>query len=184
MERSRRDGDILRAMVIHCLREAHARPDLTELERVDIEETQAEIKTILDTFRLVSPPSPLVEGAFRMTAAVMDLALYARLKPEEIRAIRLQAVIDHAREVGSTPKKERPPRAYATLIALALPKAVCDLPDGKVADKIEDAWKGQTLPRWKGPKPPPLEHDTIAKLVGKLRKEGKIPRRRPRPQRG
>ena len=50
VERAERDGVILRAMFIHTLKEARARPDLTEFEQSQIKNVEAEFVTIFELF--------------------------------------------------------------------------------------------------------------------------------------
>jgi hypothetical protein len=94
---------------------------------------------------------------------------------EEVKRIKQQALVDLARKGGKTPKAERPQVRYARMLALIMPEKDRTQSNSKIANKLMDAWQLEKPAEWDGNKPPSLEHDTLARFVGKLRAEGTFP---------
>ena len=80
LDRAERDGRILRALFIHTLKEARARPDLTEFEQFRIKELEIEFVTPFDTFSVASPDA---ERAVKLALLVQEMEMIARLGFEE-----------------------------------------------------------------------------------------------------
>ena len=83
IERSERDGVILRALFIHSLKEARARPDLTERDQLEIMELEAEFVMHSEIFSITAPVSAAAQGAIRLASVVQKMEMIARLGLEE-----------------------------------------------------------------------------------------------------
>jgi hypothetical protein len=171
IERSERDGRILRALFIHALKEARARPDLTEFEQFKIKDLEIEFVRIFDAFLATSPA--VREAAFRLALAAQGMEMIARLGLEEAerrkRRAQSQGGQKGGKNSGKTRSRENKPWArHATDLAKVICAELPDASDETVAVEIVNRWKLETPPpgaRW------------LAKFVSELRKAGTLPKR-------
>ena len=171
VERSRRNGVYLRAVFIHTLKEARARPDLTEFEQFQIKDLETEFVTLFDMFPAASPD--VAEPAFKLALAVQEMALIARFGPEEVLKLKLRALVAGGRKGGKnnrTRSRENKPWArHATDLAILICSKFPDASDEHVAVEIINGWKLET------PLPPGVR--TLKRFVSELRKAERLPMR-------
>jgi hypothetical protein len=171
VERSRRDGVYLRAVFIHTLKEARARPDLTEFEQFQIKDLEAEVATIFSMFTTLSPV--VVEFGVKLALAVQEVALLAGFAPEEVLKFKLRALVEGGRKGGQnsrTRSRENKPWAqHATELAQVIYSELSDPSDEDVAVEIKTRWKLEDLP------PPSVR--TLVRFMPELRPAGKLPKR-------
>jgi len=169
--RAERDGAILRSLFIETLKDARARPDLTEFELSRLKELEAEVATIFGIFTTLPPV--LVEFAVKLALAVQEAALLAGFAPEEVLKFKLRALVEGGERGGKNSGKARRrenkpwvPHAsdLAKVICAELPKASNEY----VAVEIVSRWKLET---------PPPGVRTLAAFVSELRKAGILPKR-------
>ena len=171
VERSRRDGVYLRAMFINTLKEARARPDLTEFQQFQIKDLEAEFVTLFDIFSAASPD--VAEHAFKLALAVQEMALIARFAPEEVLKFKLRALVEGGerggKKSGEARRRENQPWAsHATDLA----KVICD----KLPRPSNEDVAVEIVSRWKLETPPPGVR-TLAAFMSELRKSGILPKR-------
>jgi hypothetical protein len=171
IERSKRDGVILRALFIHTLKEARVRPDLTEFEQFQIKNLEAEFITIFDTFTVASPD--VAEHAFKLALAVQEMTLTARFGPEEVLKLKLRALVEGGqkggKQSGKTRSRENKPWApHATDLARVIYAELPDASDEDIAVEIVTRWKLET---------PPPKVRTLERFVSELREAKKLPKR-------
>jgi hypothetical protein len=179
MERSRRDGVILRALFIHTLKGARAQTGLTRRKRAGIRELEARFITLYDIFSLASPVSVAAEDALELASVVQEMALMASLGFEEVERLKLYAEVGRrvvkggqkgGKESGKTRRKEnRPWVPHATELAKVICAKHPDYSNEKVALEIVSLW------RLEEPSPPGAR--TLATFVSELRKAKKLPKR-------
>jgi hypothetical protein len=171
VERAERDGVMLRALFIHTLKEARARPDLTEFEQFQIKDLETEFVTLFDMFSAASPD--VAEPAFKLALAVQEMALVAKLRPEEVLKLKLRALVEGGRKGGEnsrTRSRENKPWArHATDLATLICSKFPDASDEHVAVEIINGWKLET------PLPPGVR--TLKRFVSELRKAERLPKR-------
>ena len=174
IERSERDGVILRALFIHSLKEARARPDLTERDQLEIMELEAEFVMRSEIFSIAAPVSAVAQGAIRLASVVQKVEMIARLGLEEAERRKRRAMSkggktggDKSGKVRSRENKPWPRRAteLAQVICSELPGASNE----KVAVEIVSRWKLET------PLPPGVRW--LETFVSELRRERKLPKR-------
>jgi hypothetical protein len=172
VERSERGGVILRALFIHALKDARARPDLTEFEQFQITELEAEFVTIFDMFLAASPV--VAERAFKLALAVQEMALIARFEREEVLKWKLRALVEGGKKggkkSGEVRRRENKPWApHATDLAIV----IC----GELADPSDENVAMEIVSRWKLEEPLPPTVRWLAKFVSDLREAGTLPKR-------
>ena len=166
VERSRRDGVYLCAVFIHTLKEARARPDLTEFEQFQIKDLEAEFVTLFDMFS--AAPPDVAERAFKLALAVQEMALIARFRPEEVLKFKLRALVEGGqrggKKSGEARRRENKPWArHATDLA----QAIC----AEFPDASHETVALEIVGRWKLERPPPGVR-TLEKFVSEFRKAG------------
>jgi hypothetical protein len=171
VERAERDGIILRALFIHALKEARARPDLTEFGQFQIKDLEAEFVTLFDMFS--AAPPDVADRAFKLALAVQEIALIARFGPEEVLKFKLRALVEGGqrggKKSGEARRRENKPWArHATDLAQAICAELPDASHENVALEI--------VGRWKLERPPPGVR-TLEKFVSELRKAETLPKR-------
>ena len=148
VERAERDGVILRALFIHALKEARARPDLTERDQFEIMDAGGGVcHALRDIFRHC-PLSAAARGAIRLVSVVQKMEMIARLGLEEAEKRKRRAMSDGGRKGGKKSGEARegkqalgPPRDRAQASYLfSAPWAS----DGDVALEIKTRWKLET----------------------------------------
>jgi hypothetical protein len=87
-EAKERDGTVLRALAIHCVRRIRERSDLDELDRLKAKEAEADFVMSFDEVK----SSPNSSAAFRMGLALGELMRIAKLDPEEMIVIERRAL--------------------------------------------------------------------------------------------
>jgi hypothetical protein len=171
IERSERGGVILRALFIHALKDARARPDLTEFEQFQIKDLEAEFVMIFDTF---SDAFPVVaERAFKLALAFQEMTLIARFAREEVLKFKLRALVRGGKRGGKKSaelrRRENKPWARpATDLAIV----IC----GELPQASDETVAVETVSRWKLESPPPTVR-TLATFVSELRRAGTLPKR-------
>jgi hypothetical protein len=171
IERSKRDGVMLRALFIHSLKEARARPDLTEFEQFKITDLEVEFVAIFDATSVDS--TGVAERAFKLALAAQEMALIARSAPEEVLQFKLRALSEGGRKGGKKSGEVRrtenqPWVEHAIELAIGICADFPDASNEKVAIEI--------LARWKLDTPPPGVR-WLTKFVSDLRKAGTLPKR-------
>jgi hypothetical protein len=172
VERSRRDGVYLRALFIHALKEARARPDVTEFEQFQIKGLEAEFVTTFDTFSVDSPV--VAERAFKLALVVQEMEMIARLGREEAEKRKRRAMFEGGqkggKKSGRTRSRENKPWApHATELAQIIYSESRDLSDDDVAVEIKTRWKLEHLP--------PPSARTLVRFMRELRQAEKLPKR-------
>lgn len=149
LEAAESDGSIVHALFIHSLKEARARPELTDLDRLEIAELEAEFVMRFDIFSVTAPVSAAAQGAIRLASIVQRMTLIASVGPEEAERIRRQARRDNAARAGSTEKAEKAWVAPAMRSAWRLLKRNPNMTSQSAARIIKDAM-GEDCPdvRW------------------------------------
>jgi hypothetical protein len=97
-ERAEHDGIVLRALFIHSLKEARARPDLAEREQLEIMELEAEFVMHSEIFSLTAPVSAAAEGAIRLASVVQKMEMIARLGLEKAEKRKRRAMSEGGRK--------------------------------------------------------------------------------------
>jgi hypothetical protein len=174
VERAERDGVILRALFIHSLKEARARPDLTEHDQLEIMELEAEFIMRSEIFSVTAPTSAAARGAIRLASVVQKMTLIASLGPKEAERRKRRALSEGGRRGGKKSGKVRarenkPWAPHATELAQVIYSELPDPSDEDVALEIKTRWK---LER---PVPPGVR--TLMRFVSELPKPGKLPKR-------
>ncbi|HZZ24024.1 MAG TPA: hypothetical protein VFE60_16220 [Roseiarcus sp.] len=172
IEGSERDGRILRALFVHTLKEAQARPDLTEFERFKIKELETEFVALFDAFLAVSPA--VREAAFRLASTTQEMEMIARLGLEEAEKRKRRALSEGGHRGGKASGKVRsrenkPWAGHAAELAQVICAELPDASNEKVAVEVVSGWKLET------PLPPTAR--TLEKFVSELRKAGTLPKR-------
>jgi hypothetical protein len=172
VERSERGGVILRALFIHALNDARARPDLTEFERFQIKDLEAEFVTTFDTFSLDSPV--VAERAFKLALVVQEMEMIARLGLEEAEKRKRRAMSEGGqkggKKSGQTRSRENKPWApHATELAQVIYSELSGPSDEDVAVEIKTRWKLEHVPA------PSVR--TLVRLMPELRQAGKLLKR-------
>jgi hypothetical protein len=172
-ERADRDGVVLRALFIHTLKEARARPDLTERDQLEIMELEAEFVMRSEIFCITAPISAAAQGAIRLASVVQQMTLIASLGPKEAQKRKRRAMSMGGRkggkESGKTRKENRPWVPHATELAPAIFTELSEASDEKVALEIRD--------RWKLEHPPAPSVRTLVRFFNELREAGTLPKR-------
>jgi hypothetical protein len=166
IERSERDGRILRALFIHALKEARARPDLTEFEQFKITDLELEFVTLFDALLAASPAAR--ESAFTLALAAQEMEMIARLGLEKAEKRKRRAMSEGGREggkkSGKARRENRPWVPHATELRQVIYSELPGASDGDVAVEIKTRWKLET------PLPPTVR--TLEKFVSEFRKAG------------
>jgi hypothetical protein len=129
VERAERDGVILRALFIHSLKEARARPDLTEHDQLEIMELEAEFIMRSEIFSVTAPTSAAARGAIRLASVVQKMTLIASLGPKEAERRKRRALSEGGRRGGRraakfVPGKTSPgPRMRPSSRKLSIPSS-------------------------------------------------------------
>jgi hypothetical protein len=172
-QRAERDGVILRALFIHSLKEARARPDLTERDELEIVELESEFVMHSEAFSLTAPVSLAAQGAIKLASVVQRLEMIARLGVEKAEERKRRAMSDGGRKggenSGKTRKENRPWVPPATEFAPAIFTELSEASDEKVALEIRD--------RWKLEHPPAPSVRTLVRFFNELREAGTLPKR-------
>jgi hypothetical protein len=171
IERSERDGTILRAQFIHALKEARARPGLTEFEQFQIKDLEVRFVTLFD--ELLAAPPAARESTFTLALATQEMEMIARLGLKEAEKRRRRAMSEGGRKggknSGKTRKENRPWVPHATELEKVIRTTFPDASDETVAVEIVTRWKLET------PLPPTVR--TLEKFVSEFRKPGTLPKR-------
>ena len=151
VERAERDGVILRALFIHSLKEARARPDLTERDQLEIMELEAEFVMRFEIFSVAAPVSAAAEGAIRLASVVQKMEMIARLGLEEAEKRKRRAMSEGGQKGGKKSGKARsrenkPWAPHATELAQVICSELPGASDENVAVEIETRWKLETPP--------------------------------------
>jgi hypothetical protein len=173
-ERAERDGVILRALFIHSLKEARARPDLTERDQLEIMELEAEFVMRSEIFSVTAPISAAAGGAIRFASVVQKMTLIASLGPKEAERRKRRALSEGGRRGGKKSGKVRgrenkPWAPHATELAQAIYSELPDPSDEDLAVEIKTRWKLED------PLPPTVR--TLERFMPELREAGKLPKR-------
>jgi hypothetical protein len=172
-ERAERDGTILRALFIHSLKEARARPDLTERDELEIKELEAEFIMHSKILSLTAPVSAAAEAAIRLASVVQKMEMIARLGLENAEKRKRRAMSEGGRnggeKSGKARKENRPWVSHATELAPAIFTELSEASDEKVALEIHD--------RWKLEHPPAPSVRTLVRFFNELREAGTLPKR-------
>ena len=99
IERSERDGRILRALFIHGLKEARARPGLTECEQFEIKDLEVEFVMLFDDL-LTAPARQRRKRAIGLALAAQGMETIARLGLEKSERRKRRAVSEGGRKGG------------------------------------------------------------------------------------
>jgi hypothetical protein len=174
VEHAERDGIILRALFIHSVREARARPDLTERDRLEIMELEAEFVMRSEIFSLTAPISAAAGGAIRLASVVQKMTLIASLGPKEAERRKLRAMSEGGQRGGEKSGKTRSRRnkpwaPHATELAQLIYSKRPSASDREIALKI--------VSRWELEHPPPPKVRTLESFVPELREAGNLPKR-------
>ena len=174
IERSERDGVILRALFIHSLKEARARPDLTERDQLEIMELEAEFVMRSEIFSIAAPVSAVAQGAIRLASVVQKVEMIARLGLEEAERRKRRAMSvggqKGGKKSGKTRSRENKPWApHATELAQVIYSELPDPSDENIAVEIKTRWKLED------PFPPTVR--TLERFMPELREAGKLPKR-------
>jgi hypothetical protein len=172
-ERAERDGVILRALFIHSLKEARARPDLTKRDRLEIVELEAEFLMHSEIFSLTAPVSVAARGAIRFAYVVQKMEMIARLGLEEAEERKRLAMSKGGRDGGTNSGKARarenkPWAPHATELAQEIHSKRPGASDREIALKI--------VSRWKLAQPLAPTVRTLDRFVSELREAGKLPK--------
>jgi hypothetical protein len=172
IERSERDGRILRALFIHALKEARARPDLTEFEQFKITDLEIEFVTLFDALLAASPE--VRESAFTLALAAQGMEMIARLGLEEAERRKRRAQSQGGQKGGKNSGKTRSRdnklwAPHATELAQVIYSELPDPSDEDVAVEIKTRWKLED------PLPPTVR--TLERFLPELREAGKLPKR-------
>jgi hypothetical protein len=174
VECAERDGVILRALFIRALKEARARPDLTERDQLEIMELEAEFVMPFEIFSVTAPLSPAAGAAIRLASVVQKMEMIARLSLEETEKRKRRAMSERGREGGKNSgkarKENRPWVPHATELAQDFCAKHPDASNEQVAVEIVNGWRLET------PLPPTVR--TLEKFVSELREAGTLPKRR------
>jgi hypothetical protein len=173
VERAERDGVILRALFIHALKEARARPDLTERDQLEVMELEAEFVMRFEIFSVTAPLSAAAGGAIRLASVVQKMEMIARLGLEEAEKRKRRAMSEGGRKggkkSGKARREHRPWAPHATELRQVIYSQLPGASDGDVAVEIKTRWKLET------PLPPTVR--TLEKFVSEFRKPGTRPKR-------
>ena len=141
IERSERDGVILRALFIHALKEARARPDLTERDQFEIKELEAEFVTLSEIFssRPLSRQWRKPRSGWRL--ALKRMEMIARLGLEEAERRKRRAMSKGGKKGGDKSGKVRsrenkPWAPHATELAQVICSELPGASDENVAVEI------------------------------------------------
>jgi hypothetical protein len=172
IERSERDGRILRALFIHSLKDARARPFLTAFERIRIEEMENEFVTLFDAFLATS--TAVRESAFTLALAAQEMEMVARLGLEEAERRKRRAQSEGGQRGGKKSGKVRgrenkPWPRHATELAQVICSELPGASNETVAFEIVSRWKLVT------PLPPSVRW--LETFVSELRRARKLPKR-------
>ena len=172
VERAERDGVILRALFIHALKEARARPDLTERDPLEIMELEAEFLMHSEIFSLTAPISVAAQGAIRLASVVQKMEMIARLGLENAEKRKRRAMSEGGRkggkQSGKARKENRPWVAHATELAQAIFSKLPKASDEDVALEIHNRWKLEY--------PPTPSVRTLLRFFNELREAGTLPK--------
>ena len=174
VERAERDGVILRALFIRALKEARARPHLTERDQLEINELEAEFVMHSRIFSITAPISLAAQYGIRLASVVQKMEMIARLGLEEAEKRKRRAMSEGGREGGKNSgkarKENRPWVPHATELAQDFCAKHPDASNAQVAVEIVNGWRLET------PLPPTVR--TLEKFVSDLREAGTLPKRR------
>jgi hypothetical protein len=163
-ERSRREGLVLRALFIHSLQDARARPNLSAFEQRKIKNLEAEFVGPFDAFLAVSPA--VREAAFRLASATQQMEMIARFGLEEAEKRKRRAISEGGRKGGKNrwegrTGENRPWVPHATELAHVIYSEFPGASDQEIAVEIKTRWKLDC------PLPPTVR--TLEKFVSELR---------------
>jgi hypothetical protein len=172
IERSERDGRILRALFIHALKEARARPGLTEFEQLQIKDLEIEFVTLFDA--LLAAPPAVRESAFALALAAQGMETIARLGLEEAERRKRRAVSKGGQKGGKKSgevrsRESKPWAPHATELAQVIYSKRPRASDREIALKI--------VSRWEPEHGLPPKVRTLERFIPELRDAGKLPKR-------
>jgi hypothetical protein len=170
IDRSRRDGDMLRATVIHCVKAVGKRGDLTETDRLIATKDEADFKTLFSKARRYGFLGQ--EEAFRLAELARDIAILAGLSREEQERLRKRTLIDWASKAGSAPKRKLW-EAQATELGLEICAGDPAPSHERAAKDILNKWPSLEPGRPPQPRPPNIR--TLAAFIAKERAAKRLP---------
>jgi hypothetical protein len=173
VEHAERDGVILRALFVHALKEARARPNLTERDQLEIMELEAEFFMRFEIFSVTAPLSAAAGGAIRLASVVQKVEMIARHGVKEAEKRKRHAMSEGGRKGGENSGKarreNRPWVPHATELMQVIYSKLPGASGGDVAVEIKTQWKLET------PLAPTVR--TLEKFVSEFRKAGTLPKR-------
>ena len=173
--RALRSGDSLKATLRHSMKRVLDRHDPASAERRTRGKTRMQPCGFDELQRQDLEPKEMRGHAYELATRILFIGLRAGLRPEEVAALYARFMSDRQRKLGETPKKEKPWRRYARMLALKIPEKDRTLSNSKLAGMLWDIWTKEKPAEWTEVKPARPSIDTLAGFVGKLRTDGTFP---------
>lgn len=177
--RALRNGDSLKAMLRQAMKRVLDKDDLSIGRKTNAREDADSAMWLFDELQREDlGPKKMRGHAYELATRTLFIGLRGGLTPGEVESLHAKFMSDRQRRLGETPKKEKPWRPYARMLALKIPEKDRTLSDGKLGGILWDMWTKEKLAEWTEVKPARPSFETLMDFVGKLRTDGAYP---PRP---
>ena len=120
-------------------------------------------------------PKEMRGHAYELATRTLFIGLRGGLTSREVESLHTKFMSDRQRKLGATPKKEKPWRRYAKMLALKIPEKDRTLSNAKLEGMLWDMWTKEKPAEWTEAKPARPSIGTLASFVGRLRTDGTFP---------
>jgi hypothetical protein len=151
--RALRSGDSLKATLRHSMKRVLDRHDLSVDRKTNAREDADAAMWVFDELqRQDLEPKEMRGHAYELATRTLFIGLRAGLRPEEVEVLHARFMSDRQRELGQTPKKERPRRAHAKELAGEIVKENPGFSYAEIVEAIPNRWRLENVPcltpRW------------------------------------
>jgi hypothetical protein len=162
------NGDYLKDMIDQCMQRVLARPDLSPDRKTNAMEDAAVLRKLFDLAKQWPVPK-LAAHTFEMTLRGMFIGMRAGLSPEEVEGLYARFMSDRQRNLGETPKSDKPAVAHAKELARELAEEENrTFSSATIASKIRERWRLKDIACPKD--------SWLVRLVRRWRRDGDVPR--------
>jgi hypothetical protein len=166
--RALRSGDGLKVTLRHSMKRVLDRHDLSAGRKTNAREDADAAMWLIDELqRNDLKPKTMRGHGYELATRMLFVGLRAGFSPKEVENLHARFMSDRQRDLGKTPKGEKPGVAHAKELACEIAKVNSQLSSAEIAEEIPNRW------RLKGvacPKP-----EWLVRLVRKWRRNGAIP---------
>jgi hypothetical protein len=169
-------GDSLKATLHLSMKRLLDRNDLSVGRKTNAREDADSVMWLFDELqRKELGPKERREHAYELATRTLFIGLRGGLTPREVESLHAKFMSDRQRKLGATPKKEKPWRRYAKMLALKVPEKDRTLSNAKLEGMLWDMWTKEKPAEWTEAKPARPSIGTLASYVGRLRTDGTFP---------